>query len=211
MEAVEKRLMKRIQTQIKDSELVQKKQLQIATGASKLFIKKGFFRTGMREISKATGLTIGNLYDYIERKEDVLYLVFDVFHSVWASTLEKEGVFEIEDPMKQLETAVRKMLEIVNTYRDMVLLIYTESKLLPKDFLKIILEKESGLVKCFERILRKGIKKRVFKVRDPFFLANVIVYLLSIEALRGWNLRGVYKPEEINKLVIEFVKKSVKG
>jgi len=96
-----------LETQIKSSELVQKKRLQIATGASKLFIKKGCAQTSIRDISKATGLTIGNLYDYITRKEDVLYLVFDVFHSIWTNRLE-EGVFEIADPVKQLKTAVQK-------------------------------------------------------------------------------------------------------
>ncbi len=198
-----------IQTQIKNSELVQKKQLQIAMGASTLFIKKGYQQTSMREISRATGLTIGNLYDYITRKEDVLYLVFDVFHSMWGSRLEQEGVFKIEDPVKQLETALQRMLELVENHRDMVLLMYTESKLLPKDFLKIILEKESKLVQCFEKILRRGIEKGVFKVKDPFFSANIIVYLLSIEPLRGWNLKGHYKVGEINKHVIEFIRHSV--
>jgi len=198
-----------VETHIKNSELVQKKRLQIAMGASKLFIKKGYSQTSIRDISKATGLTIGNLYDYITRKEDVLFLVFDVFHSIWTNRLEEEKVFEIEDPVKQLETAIRKMLELVNSYRDMVLLMYTETKLLPKEFMKMIMEKESGLVQCFEKILERGVEKGVFKMKHPFLMANIIVYLLSIEPLRGWNLRGRYKVEEINRHIIEFVKDSV--
>jgi len=200
---------KAVETQIKNSELVRKKRLQIAMGASKLFIKKGYSQTSIRDISKVTGLTIGNLYDYITRKEDVLYLVFDVFHSIWTNRLEEEGVFEKEDPVKQLKTAVQKMLELVNSYRDMVLLMYTETKLLPKEFIKIIMEKESGLVQCFEKILERGVEKGVFKIKHPFLIANIIVYLLSIEPLRGWNLRGRYKVEEINRHIIEFVKDSV--
>jgi len=98
------------------------------------------------------------------------------------------------------------MLELVNTYREMVLLMYTETKLLPKEFIKIILEKESGLVECFEKILERGVEKGVFKVKHPFLIANIIVYLLSIEPLRGWNLRKRYKVEEINEHIIEFVK-----
>ena len=202
---------KEVETQIKDSELVRKKHLQIAMGASKLFIKKGYFQTSIREISKASGLTMGNLYDYITKKEDVLYLVFDVFHSTWVTRLEEDGVSNIEDPVKQLETAVQKMLELVDHYRDMVLLIYTESKLLPRDFLRIILERESGLVEFFEKILRRGIEKKVFKIKDPFLLANIIVYLMSMEPLRGWNLRRRYKVEEVNKHLIDFIKQSVIG
>ena len=196
---------KAVETQIKNSELVRKKRLQIAMGASKLFIKKGYSQTSIRDISKATGLTIGNLYDYITRKEDILYLVFDVFHSMWTNRLEEEGIFEIEDPVKQLKTAVQKMLELVNAYREMVLLMYTETKLLPKEFIKIILEKEGGLVECFEKILERGVEKGAFKVKHPFFVANTIVYLLSIEPLRGWNLRKRHKVEEINKLIEDHI------
>lgn len=198
-----------VETQIKNSDLVRKKRLQIAKGASKLFIKKGYFQTSMREISKASGLTIGNLYDYITKKEDVLYLVFDVFHSMWVNRLEEEGVFEIEDSVKQLKIAIQKMLELVNTYRDMVLLMYTETKLLPKEYLRIILENESGLVECFEKILKRGVEKGLFKVKDPFLLANIIVYLLSIEPLRGWNLKKRYKVEEINEYITGFINNSI--
>ncbi len=196
---------KEVETQIKDSELVRKKHLQIAKGASKLFTKKGYFQTSIREISKASGLTMGNLYNYITKKEDVLYLVFDVFHSIWVNRLEEEGVFEIEDPIKQLNAAIQKMLELTNEHKDMVLLMYTESKSLPKNFLKIILEKESGLVECFEKILKIGIEKKAFKIKDPFFWANIIVYLLSLEPLRGWNLRKSYKVGIINNLIRDFI------
>ena len=198
-----------VETKIRDSALIEKKRLQIAVGASKLFIQKGYSRTSIREISRAADLSIGNLYDYITKKEDVLYLVFDSFHSIWVSRLEEDGVFEIEDPVEQLNTALRKMLELVDDYRDMVLLMYTESKLLPREFLRIILKKESGLVRCFEKILRRGVKKGVFRSDDPFLLANIIVYLFSMEPLRGWNLKKRYRTEEISEGLLKFVTDSV--
>jgi len=159
----------------------------------------------VREISKASGLTIGNLYDYITKKEDVLYLVFDIFHSIWVNRLEEERVFEIEDPVEQLKTAIQKMLELVDEQREMVLVMYTESKSLPKYFLKVILEKECGHVGSFEKILKRGIEKGVFKIKDPFLVANIIVYLLSLEPLRGWNLRRHYKSGEISEFITNFI------
>jgi hypothetical protein len=130
---------------------------------------------------------------------------------MWVSRLEEEGVLEIEDPVSQLQAALERMLELVNTHREMVLLMYTESKLLPKGFLKIILEKESGLVKYFERILKNGIEKGMFRIKDPFFAANMIVYLLSVEPLRGWNLRSRYSADGVNKHLIDFINHSVTG
>ena len=200
---------KAIKTQIKDPELIRQKHLQIAKIASKLFIKKGYANTTMREISRATGITIGNLYDYITKKEDVLYLVFDAFYSTWTNNLDKHGVFIIEDPLEQLRTALRKMLQLVHEYRDMALLMYRESKHLPKKILREILHKETGFVECFEMILKRGVEKKVFKIRDPFFAANMIAYQIAFEALRGWNLRRRYNDQEIMDNIEEIVLKSV--
>jgi len=200
---------KAIKTQIKDPELIRQKHLQIAKIASKLFIKKGYANTTMREISRATGITIGNLYDYITKKEDVLYLVFDAFYSTWTKNLDKHGVFIIEDPLEQLRTALRKMLQLVHEYRDMALLMYRESKHLPKKILREILHKETGFVECFEMILKRGVEKKVFKIRDPFFAANMIAYQIAFEALRGWNLRRRYNDQEIMDNIEEIVLKSV--
>jgi len=190
--------------EIKSLELVRKKRLQIAIGASKLFVKKGSHRATIREICKATGFTIGNLYDYIKSKDDVLCLVFETFYSIWSHQLENEGVFDIEDPVEQLRMAIRKRLELINQLQNMVLLMYTETKLLPRDFLKRVLNDESYLVENYERILRNGIEKKVFKIKDPFFVANVIVYLLAIEPLRGWNLKR-YSISQINRRLEKYI------
>ena len=76
---------------------------------------------------------------------------------------------------------------------------------MPKEFLKIFLQKESGFIEYFEKILRKGVERGVFRIKDPFFLANIIAYLLSVEPLRGWNLRKKYRIAELNELIIEFI------
>jgi AcrR family transcriptional regulator len=200
-----------IKSQIKDPELIREKHLQIAIRASKLFTKKGYADTGMREISKATGITIGNLYDYITKKEDILCLVFDAFYSTWTENLNKHGVFAIEDPAKQLRTALRMMLELVHNYRDIDLLMYRESMHLPKKYLKIILEKELEFIGYFEMILKRGVEKKVFNIKDPFFTAGMIVYQISFEALRGWSLKGRYTDEEIINFIEEIILKSVQS
>ena len=49
------------------------------------------------------------------------------------------------------------------------------------------------------------VEKGVFKIKHLFLVANIMVYLLSIEPLRGWNLRKHYKVEEINKLIEDHI------
>lgn len=198
-----------IKTQIKDPELIKKRHFHIAQRASQLFIKQGYSATTIREISKATGITIGNLYDYIEKKEDVLCLVFNVFHQMWIEYLEKHGVFEIEDPVEQLRTATRRMLEPVYDYHEMVLLMYQESKHLPKKFLQETMKKEGSLIDCFEKILIRGVEKKAFHVDDTFFTANMIVFQLAIPSLRWWSLKKKFTTEQLMDLIESAVMKSV--
>lgn len=198
-----------IKSQIKDPDLIRKKHLQIARKASKLFVRKGYSATGMREISRTTGITIGNLYDYITKKDDVLCLVFEVHHRLWVEHLEQHGVYHIEDPLEQLRTSVRMMLELSHENKDMVLLMYRESKHLPKKFLKEVLMNEIGLIEYFEGILKKGVEKNVFHVTDPFAVASMIVHQMTFEPLRDWSLRNRVKEEDLIDIAVEHIMKSV--
>ena len=71
----------KIHTEVKDSDLVVRRRRQIVDAAVHLFISKGFHKTTTREIAKAAGFSIGTLYEYVNSKEDVLYLVCQAIHS----------------------------------------------------------------------------------------------------------------------------------
>ena len=75
------RQQKQINTVVKDPRLVETRRQQIIDAAVGLFIKKGFHRTTTREIAREAKFSIGTLYEYVESKEDILYLVCDHIHS----------------------------------------------------------------------------------------------------------------------------------
>lgn len=57
-----------VPSSIKDEVLVIKRRNQMIKGAVTLFIEKGFHKTTTREIAKASGFSIGTLYEYIRKK-----------------------------------------------------------------------------------------------------------------------------------------------
>ena len=198
-----------VQTRIKNPKLVQKKHLLIAAKATKLFIKKGFSGTSMRDISRVTKITLGNLYSYIKKKEDVLCLVFDLYHKSWVKVLEKNGILDIDDPEQQIRMAIRAMLISCQPYQDEIKLMYLESRFLPKKFLKIAMENERELVCEFEKMIRRGIERGIFKVEDPFYAANMIVFQMSVNPLRGWNLRDKYRYDELVCVTENYILKAL--
>lgn len=184
----------------RNNDLFQKRQMQIINKATKLFMKKGYAQTSMREISKATGIDIRNLYYFIKSKEEILFLVIDMIHRPELELFEKQGIMNIDDPIEQLRTAIHGLIDNGYDYGDEILLLYRESKSLPKRLLKVILARESQVIARIEEILKKGMERRVFHCKDASFTANLIVLELSLNALRNWNMKKYSKEELINLL-----------
>ncbi len=191
---------------IKNKDLIEKKEKQIALGATKVFIEKGFHKTSVREIARHSNLTIGNLYDYIRTKDDVLYIVFNEFYKYWSrALLEDPKILRISDPQEQLQTAIESMLDVVRESRDLVILAYRETKSLRRDYLKDVLGQESKLVAYFEQIIRRGIELGSFRKVDPALAANTLVFLLALIPLRGWNFMKTHDEQKVREFINDLV------
>ena len=196
-------------SKIKNSDLVKNKQRMIAKKAAKLFIKKGFANTTIREISKATGLAMGNLYDYIKKKEDILCLVFDTYHQSMEESSYGPAISVIEDPLEQMRAYIRATLESVHEVSDEIMLMYRESSLLPPEYLERAKKEELRQIKQTEKIIRRGMAQGVFKVKDPFFVSSMLFCLFASPALRGWTFRGKYSRKKVNRLLEDFIEKNL--
>jgi AcrR family transcriptional regulator len=97
-----------IPTDVKDPELVAQRRRQIVDAAVGLFIANGFHKTTTRQIAKAAGFSIGNLYQYVKTKEDVLYLVCQAIHQEMESRL-SQRVRYAGNAAKALSEAMEKL------------------------------------------------------------------------------------------------------
>jgi len=186
----------------------QKRRLFIVKKAARLFIKKGYALTTMRDIAKATNINLGNLYNYIDSKEDILCLSFEDYHDPAMEWFEREGIMNLDDPAEQLQKSVHQMLAMIHDVVNEVLMMYRETRVLPPKFMKVVLQKESDLINLFEKIIAGGVAKKAFHVRDPFFAANMLVFQLSLFPLRSWNLKR-YSREEYLDLAQETILRAV--
>ncbi len=73
----------KMRTYSKDTELIEDKRKYIAGKAIKLFLKKGYLKTSVREIAAFCEMGIGTLYHYIGTKNDILALVRDEVFSLF--------------------------------------------------------------------------------------------------------------------------------
>src|SRR3954447_20777105 len=126
-------------TSVKDESLIEKRRHQMIRAAVTLFKQKGFHRATTREIAKEAGFSIGTLYEYIRTKEDVLYLVCD---SIYNEVHDRLYVLAKEEgTVKGLRSAIQQYFELIDDMSDEFVVMYQESKSLPKDALQYVLKK----------------------------------------------------------------------
>ena len=143
---------RQVKSSVKDESLIEKRREQMIRGAVKLFKEKGFHRTTTREIAKEAGFSIGTLYEYIRTKEDVLYLVCD---SIYNEVLNRLLSLPIQQgTIDGLQAAIKQYFLLIDDMSDEFLVMYQESKSLPKDALKYVLKKEMEMIALFENILQ---------------------------------------------------------
>lgn len=78
----------------------QKLELILRT-AARIFAEKGFHSTSMRDISRATGLSLAGLYHYCKSKEELLFLIQDHCFGRVLERLEQR-LCETSDPVAKL-------------------------------------------------------------------------------------------------------------
>ncbi|RAL23466.1 TetR/AcrR family transcriptional regulator [Thermoflavimicrobium daqui] len=185
---------------VKDQRLVKERRQQIVEGAVRLFIKKGFHKTTTREIARACGLSIGTMYEYIQSKEDVLYLVCEYIHTELETRLRK-SLYESDTARDSLRKCVENLFYTVDEMSSLIVLIYQEAKSLPKELMSYVLQKEEEITGIFENILIKGMEDGTLSVDENTvkLMAHDIMVIGEMWAFRRWALKRHYTIDQYTK------------
>ena len=188
-----------VTSSVKDESLIELRRQQIVQAGVKLFNEKGFHRTTTREIATAAGFSIGTLYEYIRAKEDVLYLVCD---SIYNAVVEKVSSFSQQGDVAQLTYAIREYYLLIDQMANEFTIMYQETKSLPKENKRYVLQKEVEMVAIFERILESCAANEGWQLTEDeiYLAANQIVVQGQSWAFRKWLLQKRYTIEQYIEL-----------
>lgn len=187
-----------VQARVKDQSLITEKRRQILEGAIQVFKKKGYHKATVREIAKEAGIGLGSIYDYVNSKDDILYLFFDNYATNFFEKVRSRASM-VTDPPKRLEITYRAFLDVAMELEDQVMLSYTQARYVQKNYLGVILRKESEIVEHFEKIIGE-LGSGPF---DPFLEANFLVFSGVFGVLRRWILKPRYSREEIIDYLVQ--------
>lgn len=195
---------------VKDERLIKKRRDQMIKGAVNLFKEKGFHRTTTREIAKAAGFSIGTLYEYIRKKEDVLYLVCDSIYDQVRDRMQQD-IDTKQGSIESLKLAIAHYFRVMNEMQDEVLVMYQEAKSLSKDALPYVLKKELEMVAMFESVILGCIKTGELQLEKSE--VNLIAHNIFVQGqmwgFRRWALQKLYTLDEYIELQTSLLLKGV--
>ncbi|KAB7707494.1 TetR family transcriptional regulator [Bacillus aerolatus] len=200
-----------VHASVKDEQLIQKRRSEMIKGAVNLFKQKGFHRTTTREIAKASGFSIGTLYEYIRTKEDVLYLVCD---SIYDQVKDRLQRIDLEaGTLESLKLGVGYYFKVVDDMQDEVLVMYQEAKSLSKDALPYVLKKEMDMVSMFETLVRRCVENQELEMdeRTIHMLAQNIFVQGQMWGFRRWTLQKSFTIEDYIDLQTDLLFSGING
>ena len=187
-----------VKARVKNKNLIGEKRKQIIEGALTVFKKKGYHKATVREIAREAQIGLGSIYDYVNSKDDILYLFFENYVTTFFEKVRSRASL-IDDPLLRLEVTFRAFVEAAMELEDQVMLSYTQARYVKKNYLKIILRKESEIVEHFRKILCE-------LGEGPFgshLEANFLVFSGVFGVLRRWILKPNYSQKELIEFLVQ--------
>jgi AcrR family transcriptional regulator len=172
-----------------------------------LFVKNGYHKTTTRQLAKATGLSIGSLYEYVSTKEDILYLVCIAIHSEVEHGV-KEALARPTVGKAALAEVIREYFLVCKRMSDHVLLMYQVTHFLPPKWQEKVLEAELRITNLFidaMRELRELVKLPPLDDHTIILIGHNISVIGHTWTYRRWYFAKNFTIEQYIKQQTEFI------
>jgi AcrR family transcriptional regulator len=186
------------------------RKIRIIKAASALFIEKGYQNTTMREIADASGLNVGTLYYHVQSKESIFSLFFEQ-STKFLDAFSNEIYSKLDSTSAEsaLVAAIKKYMEYVDAFQDVVVYWYQESRNLPKIELIHLMELVINTSEIFKKILARGCKSGVFEIDNLDVAAQSIIITCDMWCFRRWFFNRRLTLEQYAGNIITNVMRSI--
>jgi AcrR family transcriptional regulator/acyl-coenzyme A thioesterase PaaI-like protein len=185
------------------SNIAAQRRHQIFEGACDVISRKGYGAATVREIARAANLSIPTMYQHIESKEDILFMITsECMQEIFQSF--KNDQSSEESAQLKMEHAITAYVKYVSKNRRYINLIYRETKSLNVENREKIFQIEREFCALWENIIHAGNETGEFDVSNPDLAANIVYFSCNVWALRHWNI-GKYDENEVCRSLIRFI------
>jgi AcrR family transcriptional regulator len=164
------------------------KLVQVLKTSAGIFAEKGYHSTSIRDISRATGMSLSGLYYYFASKEELLFLIQDYCFGTLVEEC-RRLIAGIEDPVQRLRLLIENHLNyFVNNMNEMKVLSH-EANSIGGDFFKKVNSKKRQYVDLVMHLLSVIARERGLEGLD------IRVATFSLFGMMNW-IYNWYNPRK---------------
>ncbi|HEX3145270.1 MAG TPA: TetR/AcrR family transcriptional regulator [Pyrinomonadaceae bacterium] len=142
--------------------------------SARIFAEKSYHSTSMRDIARATGVSLAGLYHYCKSKEELLFLIQDHCFAVVRERLE-ERIKDVDDPIEKLHIFIDNHLSFFAANMAEMKVLSHEAESLESELHRHVSTKKEHYAKLARKILRE-IQGQ--SAAEPGFDATAATYAL---------------------------------
>ena len=184
----------------------QKLELILRTSA-RIFAEKSYHSTSMRDISRATGVSLAGLYHYCKSKEELLFLIQDHCFGRVLERLEQR-VKETDDPFEKLRLFIDNHLSFFAANMAEMKVLSHEAESLAGDLHAHVSTKKEKYAGLARKILREIQESQPAKARIDLTVATYALF-----GMMNW-IYNWYDPSgklSVNQLVDNITNLFLRG
>jgi len=183
----------------------EKKRHEIFHEVVKIFSKKGFHETSMREIADAAGLGKSTLYDYFKTKDEILVYFFEDQLNDMTQEAQKIALQNLSAD-KRLRQITEKYIDNLQANKSLFLKLMQESYRLKIESQKQVQAKRYAYQDLVRALIEEGIREKVYRKVNSLIAARLLISGLS-SAVYGSRSTG--SPQEMLKETLEIFFKGI--
>ncbi|GJE59968.1 TetR/AcrR family transcriptional regulator [Methylobacterium trifolii] len=152
---------------------------RIIEAVLRLSSRQGFHETSLRDLAKASGLSMGGLYSYFDNKNTLLLMILTEVAQTAEAVLGNPPPGVAERPAAHLRWLIETHLRLTEAMQPWFVFAYMEAKGFPAPARRIATEGELATERMFAGVLERGAAEGVFAIEDVDLTASLIKPLLQ--------------------------------
>ena len=141
--------------------------------------KQGFHATSLRDLSKASGVSMGGLYSYFDSKTTLLIMILAEVSATAVEVLSSAPEDFACDPESHLNWLIDTHIRLTEALQPWFVFAFMEAKSFPAPARRMAVDSEAATEKVFADVLARGLEANVFRIDDPALTAALIKPLLQ--------------------------------
>jgi AcrR family transcriptional regulator len=141
--------------------------------------KQGFHATSLRDLSKASGVSMGGLYSYFDSKTTLLLMILTEVSAISLEVLRDHPERMEANPTAHLNWLIETHIRLTEAMQPWFVFAFMEAKAFPAPARRMAVDSEAATESIFADVLRKGAVKGCFSITDPDLTAALIKPLLQ--------------------------------